>query len=177
MKLIKSDYRVLDRNDRNNMNKNLNLVEILKDCPVGTPLYSLIFGNVRFHHVDDKAKNYPIFVIDENNNIQTVTSKGLCLANYDGECLLFPSKIQRDWSKFKIPIEKFDYSTLKPFDKVLVRDRDDSLWKCNLLSHRYGCIIYCVGSYWNQMIPYNDETKHLVGTADMPDEKYIWWEK
>ena len=74
--------------------------------------------------------------------------------------------------------EKFDYGTLKPFDKVLVRDDDDSFWKCNLLSHRDGDIVYCVGSHWgwNQVIPYNDETKHLLGTNDMPDEKYIWWE-
>ena len=28
------------------MNENLNLVEILKDCPEGTELYSTIFGDV-----------------------------------------------------------------------------------------------------------------------------------
>ena len=75
--------------------------------------------------------------------------------------------------------KKFDYNTLQPFDMVLVRDDNDSFWKCNLLSHRDGNIVYCVGGHWgwNQVIPYNDETKHLVGTDDMPDKKYIWWEE
>lgn len=87
----------------------------------------------------------------------------------------FEIKDQRDWSKFKAPVEKFDYSTLQPFDKVLVRDSDNSFWKCNFLSQMFNHTAYCVGSYWDQMIPYNDETKHLVGTNNMPDEKYIWW--
>ena len=91
--------------------------------------------------------------------------------------MLYPSKDQRDWSKFKVSVEKFDYSTLKPFDKVLVRDSDDLFWKCNFLSHRSSYRVFCVGSYWDQMIPYNDETKHLIGTTDRPDEKYIWWEE
>ena len=37
----------------------------------------------------------------------------------------FEIKDQRDWSKFKAPVKKFDYSTLKPFDKVLTRDEDN----------------------------------------------------
>ena len=74
--------------------------------------------------------------------------------------------------------EKFDYNTLQPFDKVLVRDHDDSFWKCNLLSHRDGYIVYCVGGHWgwSQVIPYNDETKHLLDTKDECPEYYKWWE-
>lgn len=33
----------------------------------------------------------------------------------------------------------------------------------------------CAAGAWCQCIPYNEETKHLVGTTDMPDSKYINW--
>lgn len=154
----------------------LDLVEILKNCPKGTKLYSTIHGEVVFDHVDDTNIIYPIVVRYDYNQIE-FTRNGRYYIEYDGECVLFPSKDQRDWSKFKAPVEKFDYNTLQQFDKVLVRDRNNSSWKCDLLSHRCGSMVYCVGSYWTQMIPYNDETKHLVGTTYRPDEKYIWWEK
>lgn len=160
----------------------LDLVEILKNCPKGTKLYSTIHGEVvfdrvevAFDHVDDTDIYYPIVVKYDDDQIE-FTRNGRYYIEYDGECVLFPSKDQRDWGKFKVLVKKFDYNTLQPFDKVLVRDDDDSFWKCNLLSHMSGSIVNCVGGCWNQMIPYNDETKHLVGTTGRPDEKYIWWE-
>ena len=158
------------------MNENLDLVEILKGCPKGTKLWNSIYGNVELDRVC-QDNQYPIRLTDEYGKEESVSSKGFHIEDYDGECILFPSKDQRDWSKFKVPVEKFDYSTLKPFDKVLVRDSDLYFWRCNLLSHMDSVSAYCVSSVWNQMIPYNDETKHLAGTKDMPDEKYIWWEK
>ena len=153
----------------------LDLVEILKNCPKGTKLYSTIHGEVTLNYVSTDV-NYPINVIWREGTA-SFTRYGRYAIKSDGECILFPSKDQRDWSKFKVPVEKFDYSVLQPFDKVLVRDSNDSFWKCNFLSHRFNHTAYCVGSYWIQMIPYNDETKHLVGTMDMPDKKYIWWEE
>lgn len=55
----------------------------------------------------------------------------------------------------------------EPFDKVLVRDGDDKMWTCDL----FICIdedatYICIGTYWNQCIPYNDDTKHLLGTCN-----------
>lgn len=73
-------------------------------------------------------------------------------------------------------IKKFDYSALQSFDKVLVRDRDDEYWRCGLFSCIFSNGMLCE-CRWDQGIPYNDETKHLLGTNDMPDEKYIWWEE
>lgn len=156
------------------MNENLDLVKILKDCSVGTMLYSAAHGEVTLNYVGTEDANYPISVI-WGDGTASFTRDGRYSIKSDGECVLFPSKDQRDWSKFKAPVEKFDYSTLQPFDKVLVRDSDNSFWKCNFLSQMFNHIAYCVGSYWDQMIPYNDETKRLVGTTDRPDEKYIWW--
>ena len=157
------------------MNEKLNLVEILKGCPRGMKLYSPFCGEVELDNVGEHCIDYPI-VVNHNGNPIVFTCDGRLYNDFpDGECVLFPSKDQRDWSKFKAPVEKFDYSTLQPFDKVLVRDSNNSFWKCNFLSQMFNHIAYCVGSYWDQMIPYNDETKHLVGTTNRPDDKYIWW--
>ena len=69
---------------------------------------------------------------------------------------------------------KFDSNTLQPFDKVLVRDGGG--WRCDYFSHidevngQYPII--CVGSCWRFCIPYNDETKQLLGTTDEAPEFY-----
>ena len=157
------------------MNENLDLINILKDCPEGTRLYSVIHGEVTLNHVSSEDVNYPIIVIWREGTA-SFTRYGRYAIKSDGECILFPSKDQRDWSKFKAPVEKFDYNTLQPFDKVLVRDRNDEYWRCGLFSYMLSSVMLCEWR-WNQGIPYNDETKHLISTADMPDEKYIWWEE
>ena len=81
------------------MNENLNLVEILKDCPEGTKLYSTVYGYVEFVKVSNRLE-YPIEVKRRCYSIGSFTNDGRLLAGYDGECVLFPSKEQRDWSKF-----------------------------------------------------------------------------
>lgn len=157
------------------MNENLDLVNILKDCPEGTRLYSVIHGEVTLNHVSSEDVNYPIIVIWREGTA-SFTRYGRYAIKSDGECILFPSKDQRDWSKFKAPVEKFDYNTLQPFDKVLVRDENNCHWRCGFFSFMYNNEMFCE-CRWIQGIPYNDETKHLVGTTEMPDEKYIWWEE
>lgn len=56
---------------------------------------------------------------------------------------------------------------LKPFDKVLVRDFSRDKWSISFFSFKkedlYVCINHCS---WNQCIPYNEETAHLLGTTD-----------
>ena len=156
------------------MNENLDLVEILKDCPRGTILYSVIHGEVTLNYVDTEDVNYPISVNWEDGTA-SFTRDGRYATKSDGECVLFPSKDQRDWSKFKVFVKKFDYNTLQPFDKVLVRDGDCDYWRCGFFSCMLSNGMLCE-CRWDQGIPYNDETKHLLGTTDMPDEKYIWWE-
>ena len=153
----------------------LYFVKILNDCSVGTRLYSVIHGEVTLNHVSSEDVNYPIQVNRKNDQLTFTRDGRLYDESPDGECVLFPSKDQRDWSKFKTPIKKFDYSTLKPFDRVLVRDNNRDIWRCSLFTcFRKGQIVCEVS--WEQGIPDNDETKHLVGTTDKPDEKYVWWE-
>ena len=163
------------------MNKNLNLVEILKDCPIGTKLYSTIHGEVEFEKSRTDG-DYPIIFKYRDKNcsqhLDNVTKDG-CFAFYNyGECILFPSKDQRDWSKFNIE-PKFDITTLKPFDKVLVRVNNTTNWRCDLFSHIHNDYykFYCAGNLYVQCIPYNDETKYLVGTKEMPPKKYITWKE
>ena len=80
------------------MNENLNLVEILKDCPKGTKLYLTTLGEVEFCQID--AGIYPICVKHKEIGDTLLTREGKAYNRFNGECLLFPSKDQRDWSKF-----------------------------------------------------------------------------
>ena len=160
------------------MNENLNLVEILKDCPEGTKLYSPIIGEVEFECI--KYSEYPIVTWSKNGKrILSFTKEGLFFS--EGECImLFPSKDQQDWSKFKIKKPKFDPKTLQPFDKVIVRDTNSEKWRIQLFSHIIkDCFPYeyhCINSCYNFCIPYNMETKHLVVTTDEASEFYRYWE-
>lgn len=267
------------------MNENINLVEILKDCPKGTKLYSTAFGDVYFYGISDN-KEYPICIaVAGNSDYRTFTSDGKLWRDYGGECILFPSREQRDWSKFnpkkdwfvspcefkdgdilsyqckgfnnrsiyiyryhkrfntsyyvvlsgddnefridntkkcalngyndtvrfatedekkklfkaikdngykwnaetktleKLVKHKFDPKTLKAFDKVLVRLTKDCIWNATFFSHYdkevncgcYPCVTTSCKSY-SKCIPYNDETKHLVGTTDEAPKYYRYWE-
>ena len=167
------------------MNENLNLVELLKDCPKGTKLYSTVYGDVELDEVslDNGIIDYPIKIkIPDLTGVFSVgsfTKDGRIFANYSGECALFPSREQRDWSKFKPKKPKFDPKTLRPFDRVLVRDKDSDDWTCGFFSHKGESMAYsyrCVGAPFICCIPYNEDTKHLVGTTDEAPEYYRYWE-
>lgn len=250
------------------MNENIDLTKILKDCPVGTEFYHVVYGRVWLTGIclDDDC---PIRLSLHNGPYTntTLTKKGTFSKDYDGECLLFPSKNQRDWSKFVPPCEfkdgdivatntggwigittgghahsymptycvlsynrevklyfgrkeqwgfsrlateeekqklfqaikdkgykwnaetktlekliepKFDPKTLKPFDKVLVRDSGAYSWICTFYSHTKECsslFRYVTNnSAYEFCIPYNDDTKHLVGTTEEAPEYYRYWE-
>ena len=218
------------------MNENLNLVEILKDCPKGTKLYSPIYGDVELMKVSlSKYEMYPIRVKLNDNSSESFTEDGRLYAEHSGECVLFPSKKQRDWSKFTVKKpkfkvgdrirhketnkddvyeiskvyddsygiagftwminmkyqdqyelvpNKFDPKTLKPFDKVLARDSENTRWRCTFYSHSIESVERLSDLYkyvtttknYKCCIPYNEETKHLVGTKDEAPEYYRYWE-
>ena len=101
----------------------MDLTKILKDAPIGLRLYSIVHGEVELEYVANKTE-YPITTYKDGYT-QSFTKDGKFYSCYDGETVLFPSKDQRDWSKFTAPWykkEKFDPKTLRPFVKVLVRD-------------------------------------------------------
>ena len=158
----------------------LNLCEILKDCPKGTKLYSTVLGYVIFQGIVEGAV-YPIVVSCENGVNEDFTADGKMFIDFDGECTLFPSKEQRRWADFIAPWlkkERFDPKTLKPFDKVLGGDYGLK-WGVDFFSHTCNDEYHpyrCVGNIYKYCIPYNDETKHLVGTKDEAPDFYRYWE-
>ena len=165
------------------MNENIDLTKILKDCPKGWKFYSTLYGEVEFEKIK-KESEYPIVIITKHGNNSDIKSDGRYYGEYDdGECTLFPSKDQRDWSKFSAPWykkDKFDPKTLQPFDKVLVRDLNGHNWVCDLFSYIKECTQFpykCMASYYKCCIPYNDETKHLLGTTDEAPKYYRYWEE
>lgn len=92
------------------MNENLDLLKILRLCPRGSRFYLSVIGSeVEFVSVIDKFQ-YPIKVRDFKHGREfLITKNGRFFEDYlDGECVLFPSKDQRDWSKFKLPNEDVD---------------------------------------------------------------------
>lgn len=163
------------------MNENIDLTKILKDCPKGTEFYSCIYGKVRFDCL--QSCEYPVLTVRSDNLYASFSREGKYTNAPDSECCLFPSKEQRDWSKFEAPWykkDKFDPTTLKAFDKVLVRDERIECWRCAFYSHqrkdstsfRYAT----TANSYARCIPYNDDTKHLVGTIDVAPEYYRYWE-
>ena len=248
------------------MNEKLNLVEILKDCPKGTKLWSPLCGECEFEEI----RYGEIFLIHTRALCDRSLFKFMDdgkFYNNDGVCVLFPSREQRDWSKFqrpfkdgdviyvrtmrynwvsifkeeteyqifsytdlnlgenkfygaghegtalclkkailekriatekkkkklfqaikdngykwnavtktleKLEVPKFDPATLKPFDRVLVRNVLTDKWcigffeKIDTEGPKYDTAY----SSYRHCIPYNDETKHLLGKAEMEPEYY-----
>lgn len=133
----------------------------------GIILYSPLYGNVELIKVQTGA-SYPIICrAFYNNHIYQFSWDGR-VDFADSECLLYPAKNQRDWSKFKA--HKAQPFKFKPFDKVLVRDRDSMKWKCDLFSYSdfENQQYVCTGSAWRQCIPY-ECNKHLLGTTNKPE--------
>ena len=167
------------------MNENIDLTKILKDCPNGWKFYSSIYGDVIFKGIENDSE-YPVkfhFVdIDNLEKYGSVTEQGFFAPYFKGECTFFPSRDQRDWSKFTAPWykkERFDPKTLKAFDRVLVRDRRVEKWRCNFFSYigDYMDFPYvAISTGYNFCIPFNDDTKHLVGTTQEAPEYYRCWE-
>ena len=128
-------------------------------------------------------EEYPIKVMVKRKFIDAFSRKGFIRPQYNIKGILFPSKDQIDWSKFTAPWykkEKFDPKTLKPFDKVLVKLSNDDVWIADFFSYydklgkymKYVCITHLTVFG----IPYNDDTKHLLGTNKEAPEYYRYWE-
>ena len=182
------------------MNENIDLTKILKNCPRGWKFYSSVHGEVKFETIKFQRLKYrydpyvpfchqQIFEEDQLPIKFTVQDVEYCVSSAGehikgkGECTFFPSKDQRDWSKFTAPWykkSKFDPKTLQPFDKVLARDYLHGKWTCGFFSHIVifnNTYRYNIGEVIYKMcIPYNEDTKHLVGTTDEAPEYFRYWE-
>ena len=175
------------------MNEDLDLTKILDGCPKGTKFYSPLFGELKFnciyyngsHDIELGCERMNRIVAFRPNGKYVMISMNCtdCEGNYyrSDECLLFPSKDQRDWSKFRRfwdKTEKFDPKFFQKDCPVLVRDKQQDAWRSDIF---YGMVdelfysVVCHYSCWKMGIPYNDDTKHLLGTKDDCPECYKWW--
>lgn len=147
----------------------MNIAEILKGCVVGTNLYNSMYGELSLLYVLS-CSLYPIYCkVIRSGNTVSFTKDGK-LHTTDAEPTLFPSKEQRDWSKFGVSDQATDQkqeTELKPFDKVLVRDFDDRKWMCDFFEgiptsseYDYSCVLR---GLVHQCIPY-EGNEHLLGT-------------
>ena len=86
------------------MEKKINLVELLKDCPKGMKLYSPIFGDVYL----DKIRPHLAIVVTTDKEQGNLKAEFLYDGRYgmNGECMLFPSKGKTTWEGF-VPSCKF----------------------------------------------------------------------
>ena len=185
------------------MNENIDLTKILKDCPMGWKFYSSVYGEVDFIEIYSKPvicnprpredewlgqeihdSKHPI-VFDADGFEHRVSSRGEMIKGC-GECTFFPSREQRDWSKFSAPWykkERFDPTTLNPFDKVLVKISNESFntWYADFVAEpahvRNETPLILGAKEANMVIPYNEDTRHLVGTTDEAPEYYRYWEE
>lgn len=163
------------------MNNNINIAEILRDCPKGTKLYSPLYGEVELKTINNDLM-FPIVTEIVNkecklkNNQASFSKDGTFFGIPNTECVIFPSQKMRDWSKFSEtqqiePVKAEPVKPtcpFKPFDKVLVRDDDGQEWKINFFSHYDEKVCYkyrCLKAFYKQCILY-EGNEHLFGTTD-----------
>ena len=164
------------------MNENVDLTKILKDCPKGWKFWSPIFGEVEFERITKLGRLAFVKKDKETWSFSSDARFPFGVNEKSVEIMLYPSEGQRDWSKFEAPWYKkkekkrFDPKTLKPYDKVLVRDEIYERWKCDFFSYinddNDGYPYIVTTTCYKHCIPYNDETKHLIGTTDKAPEYY-----
>ena len=165
------------------MNENIDLTKILKDRPKGWKFWSPIFGEVEFErNYGDKGSIHISINKDGIEWYFTSDAKVILGSGKSQEIMIYPSRYLLDWSKFNAPWykkERFDPKTLKHFDKVLVRmGKNGHKWLCDLFSYINNdtCKYHGVGYCATYCIPYNDDTKHLVGTTEEAPKYYRYWE-
>lgn len=123
----------------------MNIAEILKDAPKGTKLFSPLFGEVKLESVSDD-----IIEVRIEGEVSTFYKDGRYYRSYfNGECLLFPSKDERNWDNVYF---------LK--DKALVMVSDDGYdWRLRnfrdnhaayLLDESGNTVTY---RHWNYVVP------------------------
>lgn len=169
------------------MNENIDLTKILKNCPIGTEFYSSVLNTVVYEGMGERSSYRRRIFVSCNNTLYSFTSSGRLEPFSNGECVLFPSKEQRDWNKFIAPWykkeeekeekkeEKFNPKTLKPSDMVLVRNTKKEEWDIEIFSHidEDSVFSYVTSvSEYIYCIPYNEDTMYLLYTKEEAPEFY-----
>lgn len=143
-------------------NKN-NVAEILKDCPSGTKLYSIVHGEVELVDV-------------YNNLIRCKSPFGITFISFYsdgrwienvGECILFPSEENRNWSNFNRAFK--DGDILAVADTVFIYNGMEDL------SPIPGYYVYAIADK-NGLFAINTSTKKYGTRFATEEEKNILFE-
>lgn len=118
------------------MDENINIAEILKDAPKGTPLYSTILGECTLDHISGDF----IWVLSPKCDVaQAFTKEGYIIFKNtwcSEVCCLFPSKHHATWNDFKSP---WKYKHFEAFQKVLYKSYNNPnkelIWTADFYSH------------------------------------------
>ena len=149
------------------MNENLNLVEKLKDVPKGTKLWSPVCGECELFDVNIICKTFPIVCIGIDDGLEWhFKANGTFVENTGVECVLFPSKENRDWSSFQVPNK---HKHFEPFQKVLCafdHDYGYKVWAADFYSHydestRKHYLVSCFVVDDDEIIPYEGNEDKL----------------
>lgn len=156
----------------------MNIAEILKYCPKGTKLYSTAFGDVVLDEVCSETNKYPIKIQDYTGLQHVLTEHGYYSYNIpNSECILFPSKDQRDWNKFRLPVKRGDIMMLTDGTMPFIAS-GEYYWNT---SPKYICGInsnahFVIGTYgWTSdfYIPASEEAKKKLFDK-MEEAGYKW---
>ena len=125
----------------------------------------------KIKHKDDKTV---ITITGIKNDYYFIQFYNINRNDYQNEKISFKYQDQ-----YELVSNKFDISTLKPFDKVLVRDDNTLIWTIEFFGF-YDTVItkkypfVASSGNWAQCIPY-EGNEHLLGKYDDCDEYYKNW--
>lgn len=122
------------------------------------------------------SKSY-ITILDEKNLQQFSVSMNSARLATEEEKQKFVNILKESKElKAKIILKQFfginpkQLYEFKPFDKVICKS-DYSEWMADMFSHvTKDGLFACIGCIWKYCIPYNEKTKHLLGTTDNWEE-------
>lgn len=156
----------------------MNIAEILKYCPKGTKLYCTLCGNAELGEITNIGTIVIRKVADAISTSYTLDYEGRY--SNSGECVLFPSKDQRDWNKFRLPVKRGDIMMSDNKAFIISDEYADAF---NNAFHKYICGIDTTGTfkvsqldtYWTSKfyIPASEEAKKELFNK-MAEAGYRW---
>lgn len=142
---------------------------------------------VMFNSICDEKSFYSSVMLTSEENIHLTIEENRYTSQafypcFDDDVKLFMDNLRDNGYEIKNDlniVKTKKTADFEPYQKVLCRCSDTDLWCVDL----YGFYAddkreypyRCVGNVWNQCIPYNNETKSLLGTKEKCDEKYKTW--
>lgn len=135
---MKQQENMPEENTKNTItHDSLDLTKILKKCPAGFPLYYSVGRYVEFNRIEDGKVIIDVYV---QNHTEPLALRSDGRMFEDGDCLIFPSKDQRDWNKFEAPWYRNNDGTLK----IKLNLEEQIKW--------YDTFLYYSGLYPNESI-------------------------